>query len=107
MQLPWRVLCGLAFLCGLWLHGYTTGGASVRAEVAQNTAQLQQDLIAASARARVTAAALQAMRAANATALEDFKNEATNDSAAGLRRPDPDSVQRLKTLFARQRAATR
>lgn len=105
MTLPYRVLIAAALIVGLWLHGYTTGAASVRAELVAQTAQLQQDIIEASARATRAGAALQALRAANATALEDFEHAAINDSNAGNRRVDPDSLRRLQALFARNRAA--
>jgi hypothetical protein len=105
MILLYRALAIAAFIGGLWLHGYTKGAASVRAELAVQTAQMQQDIIEASARAARAGAALQAMRAANATALEDFENAAINDSNAGNRRVDPDSLRRLQALFAGNRAA--
>ncbi len=107
IALPYRVLIAVAFIVGLWLHGYTTGAAAVRAEMVAQTAQLQQDIIEASVRASRAGAALQALRAANATALEEFEHAAINDSNAGNRRVDPDSLRRLKALYARNRATTR
>ena len=102
-----RSMVVIAFVGAAWGGGYSSGARSVRTEVADRTAKMQLEIIEASARAARTGAALQAMRATNASALEEFKNDATNNNSAGDRRVDPDSLRRLKALFQRNRAPTR
>jgi hypothetical protein len=101
-MIPLRAIAfgaALAFLAGSHLWAYRSGVSAERVAQAEDRAKLQDDLFAAAERHSRAAAELALLRADRETLAMEFEDNARADPAAADRRPSPDSLRRLETLW--------
>lgn len=87
------------------VKGYRLGEAAEAARWIEARAKLQEDLFNLADRHSEAAAELELLRADRETLAMEFEDEARSDPSSVDRRPSPDSLRRLESLWRTARGA--